>query len=568
MALAGLAGLGIAGTNSASAASSTYLELNGSNSMNADLDVGGYNVVNTGDIFLGDDILAQTKFASFSTYGQGDGKVQIWDVSNSQHLVRANEGGPVDIGTDLNISEGGLSINNWKIVDMVEAGADPTGNEAIDTILENEASDNTLLVFPKGTYRLDSSFELNADYSKFGMIGQPHATFEIANNLGRPAIYIGGSTAPDELILRNITVDIGTNGVDAPALHAFAKNKLDVDTFDLEGARNSNKVSGWIETVMVGVTCNPDSGGNPTERGFAHVKNLHLPDGGNYLSGNGQTGQFIGIGSVDPDKVGQINSQYGIHRGTMVFDSCYVEGFRNNGLYVSGYPGNVHVRDSHLKNNGLTNIRLSDGDSARDCRIEIDDNTLDSGGNQNPEAMALWGQEGDVLFENIEIERTSGTNRLLRDAIDGYETVFRDIDIVDNGTGDVLEFTHGGDVVLENVRVDKNAGSSYTSRIIDSATTNVTLKNVRYNSTARGIVFRNIEKVSVHDSSFDANNYAIEVKDTRSTKKLIFENNPVESGTFIWYSGRLGAIRDNHFKGNVSLQASPTKQDVSNNLGY
>lgn len=40
------------------------------------------------------------------------------------------------------------------VVDMVEAGADPTGTTPIDAVLERVAGDDTLLVFPDGDYLL------------------------------------------------------------------------------------------------------------------------------------------------------------------------------------------------------------------------------------------------------------------------------------------------------------------------------------------------------------------------------------------------------------------------------
>ena len=53
------------------------------------------------------------------------------------------------------------------VVDMVEAGADPTGATPIDSVLERVAGDDTLLVFPDGDYLL-TSFR-HDDLSNFGV---------------------------------------------------------------------------------------------------------------------------------------------------------------------------------------------------------------------------------------------------------------------------------------------------------------------------------------------------------------------------------------------------------------
>lgn len=53
------------------------------------------------------------------------------------------------------------------VVDMVEAGADPTGTTFIDPVLERVAGDDTRLVFPDGDYLL-ASFRRD-DLSNFGV---------------------------------------------------------------------------------------------------------------------------------------------------------------------------------------------------------------------------------------------------------------------------------------------------------------------------------------------------------------------------------------------------------------
>jgi hypothetical protein len=67
MALAGVAGLGLGvdsgGFGTVRAASPDYLAIDGSNSMNARLDMGGFSVENV------DDVLANAQYSSHSTRG-------------------------------------------------------------------------------------------------------------------------------------------------------------------------------------------------------------------------------------------------------------------------------------------------------------------------------------------------------------------------------------------------------------------------------------------------------------------------------------------------------------------
>ena len=60
------------------------------------------------------------------------------------------------------------------IVNMVEAGADPSGETPIDPVLARVAGDDTLLVFPEGEYLL-AEFRRD-DLANFGMVAPAGAT--------------------------------------------------------------------------------------------------------------------------------------------------------------------------------------------------------------------------------------------------------------------------------------------------------------------------------------------------------------------------------------------------------
>jgi len=55
-------------------------------------------------------------------------------------------------------------------VNIVDAGADPTGHKPIDEVLRSHAADDTLIEFPPGRYRVEAEFI--SDVSRFGMRGE------------------------------------------------------------------------------------------------------------------------------------------------------------------------------------------------------------------------------------------------------------------------------------------------------------------------------------------------------------------------------------------------------------
>ncbi|RBI59538.1 hypothetical protein DMJ13_22430 [halophilic archaeon] len=67
------------------------------------------------------------------------------------------------------------------MVNIVEAGADPTGKQDVAPVIDRELKDNTLLVFPKGRYKLNSQIARRGN-KNMGLIGQnavlTHGTVE------------------------------------------------------------------------------------------------------------------------------------------------------------------------------------------------------------------------------------------------------------------------------------------------------------------------------------------------------------------------------------------------------
>jgi len=60
-------------------------------------------------------------------------------------------------------------------------------------------------------------------------------------------------------------------------------------------------------------------------------------------------------------------------RGEIRFVDCHVAGFPDNGLYASPAPGVVTVSGGRYANNGIANVRVSDGSEVRGVHVICDE---------------------------------------------------------------------------------------------------------------------------------------------------------------------------------------------------
>ncbi|MCO8246424.1 MULTISPECIES: hypothetical protein [unclassified Haladaptatus] len=499
MALTGLAGLGIASTGMASAAQS------------GDLDMNGYQILNVNDIKAA----SNTAYSSWMSSGSGSGAVQLWDKSAGTYFLRAQEdgsgsAGPINVNSSIEdgLDVDNLSISGWNVVDLVEKGADPSGGTSINSLLDQYAGDNTLIVLPDGEYKMDGPFN-HDQFTNFGLVGKGDAILKATGNITTPLLgfgYTDDTKTRETLRLENLTIDITNSG--CRPLFCLAEKNMLVENVEVVGKRQDGV--GNIDSNIFGMTASD---------GYGRV-NIRLPDGGEYRSGKSRTSQFIGVAAGGGRNV-----------GTLVFDGCYLANFLNNGLYLKAHPGQVYVKNCHVKNCGLTSIRLGDGHSARDCLIEIDDEAAKSNTNVpsssdfNPAAQAIWGELGNTVYENITIVRNNGGNRLIRNGTDA-DAFMRcsNLNVEDSGTGDVFELVYDGEIVMENCVFEKKAGSSWTSQV-ESPNARVTMRDCKYTTTKdstnrRGILVRDSERFVAENCYFDAQNYTLQPVDNRSSAEM------------------------------------------------
>lgn len=225
------------------------------------------------------------------------------------------------------------------VVDAVAAGVDPEGEVPINGFLERNAGDDTLLAFPKGTYRLEP-VDLSG-YTQFGVAAahgeRPRFVPTTGNCVenGRPYVQFGEVT---DLLLDGLEFDFDTSG-SGGLVRVAAVGDATIRNVAVSGSCE-DQIALFRPEVL-----NPDA--------TLRVQNVHVENAGDNTS---LTGVYVGRD----------------HAGTLEFRDCTVVGFSDNGLYASapgldsGRGGIVNVTGGRFGNNNIANVRLgSDGSTAR-----------------------------------------------------------------------------------------------------------------------------------------------------------------------------------------------------------
>ena len=219
------------------------------------------------------------------------------------------------------------------VVDVVEEGADPTGEELVDDVVEEHVDDDTLIRFPEGRYvanNLDFTGATNVAVVGDDATLVPGPDYDVS-------VWIGGAS------LRGFRFEgfVLDNTADEhhPTVGFSAHDDLVVRDVRKKGSHEG-------ENTAFGVSI-------WDEDGDGYVENLRMPDGS-------EPQTAVGV--------------YVDTKGTVTFRDCHVEGFGNNGLYASHSDGPVHVEGGVYKNNDIAQIRLgSPGSSVTNATIAVDE---------------------------------------------------------------------------------------------------------------------------------------------------------------------------------------------------
>lgn len=247
------------------------------------------------------------------------------------------------------------------VVDIVEEGADNSGQRPIDNVFSEHADDDTLIKFREGRYLVNklSLWGLN----HFAMVGKD-ATLVPGDNYKEN--WIGGAEVED-LRIENFTIDTTEQGV-APEMHISAYDGLVIRNLFKKGRQNGNDTAFdfWILN----------------ENGTGLVENLSAPDGGN------SCGVYV----------------HGNNKGQMTFRNCQIEGFVGNGLYASHGSGPIKVEGGTFRNNGVAQVRLGSANSyVKDATIEVNRRVPQNQENINMRGVRVSDGPGPVTVENCDI---------------------------------------------------------------------------------------------------------------------------------------------------------------------
>ena len=270
------------------------------------------------------------------------------------------------LGSCVLASTGAAAANYERTVDIVEAGADPTGSQPIDDVFRDVARDGTLVKFPDGEYLVNhlSLYSL----TNFGMRATGDATLVPGKNYDDDT-WIGGAETRN-LLIEGFMLDTTSNSV-SPTVTISSYGGLTVRDIHKQGPQNDGS------TAFSFRIANAD--------GKGLIEKLRAPDGG--TSGDG-----VGI---------YVNT-----KGTLTLRDCRVEDFGNNGLYASGSEGPVRVEGGFFRNNDVASVRLgSPGSSVKGTDFEVSNPAKDDG---NYRAIRISDGPGPVTIEDVDIRLKSG----------------------------------------------------------------------------------------------------------------------------------------------------------------
>ena len=231
------------------------------------------------------------------------------------------------------------------VVDVVRAGADPSGEEPIGDLLADRAGDDTLLSFPAGTYRFPRVELSGFDHLGIAAAGDERPTFRApagsCGDMGRHARFLDVT----DFLLDGIDFDFRAEGAGG-SVAVIAAGDAAVHDVTVEGSCR-NQTSMFRMEIR-----NPD--------GTGVAENVRVRDD---QDSTWMTGAYVGEE----------------HSGELTFRGCELSEFTDNGLYGSapgvegGGDGAVHTVDGRFENNNISNIRLgSTGSTARGDSVVVE----------------------------------------------------------------------------------------------------------------------------------------------------------------------------------------------------
>ena len=332
----------------------------------------------------------------------------------------------------------GATADAWgfdEVVDLVDAGADPTGTKPLGPVLDEAAGDGTLLYLQPGRYHLEETWYY-PEFSSFGIVGD-RATIVPPQGFDSQLLVLGVPGKASRVLVEGLRFDLSAKRTGARPVAARVDDELVLRDVTVRGRQDVD-----TDTVRVDVA-SPD--------GVGLVERLRLPDGS--VSTWPITGCEIGDDT----------------NGDISFVDCRIEGFSDNGLYADPPKGRVRVLGGYYANNEVASVRVNAGPGSLVRGVHVRCDTAREGF-LNMRGIRLRGGRDvlveDCLVEMLEVsasdgavvfspQQRSGTVRDCRIRVDadGVNAIR-----IKEPNGGLLD---GGDgpILIENVVITGNAAT-------------------------------------------------------------------------------------------------------------
>ncbi|MFC7214710.1 right-handed parallel beta-helix repeat-containing protein [Saliphagus sp. GCM10025334] len=242
------------------------------------------------------------------------------------------------------------------VVNVVEAGADNTGNKSITPVLRNLRNDNTLFYFPPGRYYMDSQLRFTG-FDNVAFIGND-ATLVPANyyNFEGPRyrlFRLGVGYRPGRrLRFEGFDVDQTAPDTGIRVIEAHVSDHLEVRDINIEGQHDSGTWGPGLFNVT-------------SSSGYGIVERFRAPHGGEWIDNTPTAGERW------RGPTGIIANQ---NAGTLEFKHCTLGAFPDNGLYAAGGSGKIIVSGGTYRNSNGANLRIGgNGSEINWPTVRIDD---------------------------------------------------------------------------------------------------------------------------------------------------------------------------------------------------
>ena len=268
-------------------------------------------------------------------------------------------------------------------VDLVDAGADRTGERPITDVLSRVAADDTRVIFPSGRYRLETL--VLDSYDGLQLVAPDGATLVPATT-GKSVLSFRDCA---NVHVRGFTVDSRAKDTSfSLGIHGVGGDST-VAKYALRGRQDSDS-----PTHGLLIKC---EGGDTS----ITAQDVYFGDGAE----NDGIGVFIfPNGSyTDPSRDG----------GTVTLRDVHVEGWHHEGVYGSPHRGPLNVIGGLYKNNAIEQVRVGGGNAddhahLKGVTIVVDDPPSYIGdgtfGPKQRNYRGIWCEEGDgVTIEDCRV---------------------------------------------------------------------------------------------------------------------------------------------------------------------